>query len=517
MLHCAVVASMLHTPPLPSVANMLEDGPVDGDWMAQAVTATTRIAVVGSSGNLLFRNHGADIDAHDIVIRINDAITDGHTNDVGRRTDWRVVARSGFMWAIEKHLIDACKLVISTCSNLDQGECSQQYDQYVSRRADRTIELGVAYTRIHQPWAVQQLWDESLGRPDNIQSTGFVAIGMAVALSQAAGAQAPSVFGFGACEPCARYFACPMMQTSDANDDFTGGEMLGVDDTHPFGSEAVVRSQWNRAGVIKLTEPSCDGFAQQYARPLGPPALPFPPFPPSPPLSPPAALRCQRWQRERINASALVPPRFCFQQPLDTCEKYYATQLRTEINHRGQGKNYAGEVILCKRGFTKCMGWHTNVLCEEISSTPVSTPLLPRTSGRLQSPPLPPAPTLLPLPPTSQSRSPPQLSSTPTVQLQVPLPFLQSLPTPQVLDRPFPPPPELLLPPPETSLSSTMAILMNAVAQPSVQLGITSILLSICACVWCVCRHRNRLSQSPRVAFSKRVHARRRWTPVPSY
>ena len=41
------------------------------------------IAVVGSSGNLLRRGFGADIDRHDVILRINDAFTAGYEHDCG--------------------------------------------------------------------------------------------------------------------------------------------------------------------------------------------------------------------------------------------------------------------------------------------------------------------------------------------------------------------------------------------------------------------------------------------------
>jgi hypothetical protein len=51
----------------------------------------TRCAVVGSSSNLLGSGLGAEIDAHDAVIRINLAPTRGFEADVGRRTTHYVV------------------------------------------------------------------------------------------------------------------------------------------------------------------------------------------------------------------------------------------------------------------------------------------------------------------------------------------------------------------------------------------------------------------------------------------
>lgn len=52
-------------------------------------------AVVGSAGSLLGSKHGAAIDAHDVVFRMNDAPTAGYEADVGRRTSWRVFNSEG--------------------------------------------------------------------------------------------------------------------------------------------------------------------------------------------------------------------------------------------------------------------------------------------------------------------------------------------------------------------------------------------------------------------------------------
>lgn len=41
------------------------------------------VAVVASSGHMLFRNMGAEIDAHGLVMRFNGAVTRGYQNDVG--------------------------------------------------------------------------------------------------------------------------------------------------------------------------------------------------------------------------------------------------------------------------------------------------------------------------------------------------------------------------------------------------------------------------------------------------
>ncbi|PIK52301.1 putative alpha-N-acetylgalactosaminide alpha-2,6-sialyltransferase 5-like isoform X2 [Apostichopus japonicus] len=51
-------------------------------------------AIVSSSGQLLGRNAGKEIDANDCVIRMNDAPVNGYENDVGSRTSIRVVGHT---------------------------------------------------------------------------------------------------------------------------------------------------------------------------------------------------------------------------------------------------------------------------------------------------------------------------------------------------------------------------------------------------------------------------------------
>ena len=50
-----------------------------------------RCAVVGNSANLLHYRNGANVDAHDMVIRLNDAPTMGFEEFVGSKTTFRLV------------------------------------------------------------------------------------------------------------------------------------------------------------------------------------------------------------------------------------------------------------------------------------------------------------------------------------------------------------------------------------------------------------------------------------------
>lgn len=62
---------------------------------ACGVLAGQRCAVVGSAGQLLQRTYGAAIEAHDAVVRVNEAFTAGYEDHVGIRTDLRVLNTAG--------------------------------------------------------------------------------------------------------------------------------------------------------------------------------------------------------------------------------------------------------------------------------------------------------------------------------------------------------------------------------------------------------------------------------------
>ena len=58
-------------------------------------TAAQSIAVVGSSGSLLFRGFGSEIDEHDVVVRVNGAVTEGYEHDCGRASSHTRATRTG--------------------------------------------------------------------------------------------------------------------------------------------------------------------------------------------------------------------------------------------------------------------------------------------------------------------------------------------------------------------------------------------------------------------------------------
>ena len=84
---------------MPTTHGMMAD---DGmlEQLLERVRSTSRVAVVGASGNLKYRGRGGEIDAHDVVVRINGPPIVGYEAEVGERTDVRV----GWDWALDAAL-----------------------------------------------------------------------------------------------------------------------------------------------------------------------------------------------------------------------------------------------------------------------------------------------------------------------------------------------------------------------------------------------------------------------------
>ena len=114
-------------------------------------------------------------------------------------------------------------------------------------------------------------------------STGMRSIALAIALaSRTSGAAPPAVYGFGACPPCNKYYACEgwdheetygvasglttvptptlfavFTDTGDVCTDWAPG-LDGGDSSHAFGEEALVRRMWKLQGLITLVEEHCN-------------------------------------------------------------------------------------------------------------------------------------------------------------------------------------------------------------------------------------------------------------------
>jgi hypothetical protein len=232
------------TPAVPSTSGMLLSGRWGGRWHAaeeqlhalrMRVNRTVRVAVVGSSGNLLSRGHGAAIDAHDLVIRVNDAVVRGFEADVGSRTDLRVTWEKGLIRGLQRGSVSPDDPMVLTrpskhrppwalvsqllkLTHQPRGVKSERIDSRDHRRCPTCSRTSVVQRLLdeqhsadkkangsslvavidNEVWPVR-LHEEQLEKQGKYPSTGFQAMAMAVALTHLAGAPPPSVFGFGAC------------------------------------------------------------------------------------------------------------------------------------------------------------------------------------------------------------------------------------------------------------------------------------------------------------------------------
>jgi hypothetical protein len=200
-------------------------------------TGKISIAGVGSSGNLLYRGYGKEVDEHDIVIRINGAPVDGYTHDVGSHSQICVGNDVGLYDARKNHMLGRSGAHFAAIAYTSPSAVAQ------------AVAAHVEFSQIKSEF-IQFIHTYTLGTVE-FPSTGFVAISMAVALTRHLGGESVWVGGYGACLECNKYYDC-VGKASEAGG-FDGGD-------HPFGTEAIVRQQWHDVNLIHLKEPSCTGF-----------------------------------------------------------------------------------------------------------------------------------------------------------------------------------------------------------------------------------------------------------------
>lgn len=110
------------------------------------------VAVVGSSGNLLRRGYGPLIDAHDVVVRVNGAVTRGYEHDCGHRHHIVVGWYRGLQDAVERHVLGAQVFQQRVgAGGADALRCLQTHDEHdVHARRVRAAgtEVGIAQYRL---------------------------------------------------------------------------------------------------------------------------------------------------------------------------------------------------------------------------------------------------------------------------------------------------------------------------------------------------------------------------------
>jgi hypothetical protein len=206
-------------------------------------TGQINIAVIGSSGNLLYRGKQNEIDKNDIVIRINGAPVNGYSRDVGRHSQICVGNDVGLHDARKNHMLGSSGAHFAAIAYTSPSAVAQ------------AMAAHVEFSQITSEF-IQFIHTYTLGTVE-YPSTGFVAISMAVALAHHLGGHPVWVGGFGACLQCNKYYDC---DGSNSSGTVKASEAGGFNGDHPFGTEAIVRKQWYDANLIYLKEPSCTGF-----------------------------------------------------------------------------------------------------------------------------------------------------------------------------------------------------------------------------------------------------------------
>ena len=390
----------------------------DGLWANNGSVAALRelfasrrtVAVVGSSGNLLYRGYGPEIDSHGLIIRVNAPILAGYEHDVGHSTHVRVAFGNGFNDAKLRGVLNVNETLVfaqnAACG--DPQSCSF-VPNWPETRA------------LHATFAINNAWAAGLHRDviasqGSFPSTGFQALALALAMTRLAGVPPPDVYGYGACTPCIKFFDCDGSNSSDHGAIREEGH--GTDGYHPFGTEHQVRQEWLAAGVLRrVVEPSCDHFNISYVYP--PRAPPTPPAPPAMPPLPP--LQPLTWTS--------FPDRNC-----------YTNKGAIEIDFAPRDLNTIECEALCARtpecdAITVRVGGSTDG-CYRRRSTNVEECEVNGGYETLTPNRVPPP--LLPPPPMSPPPPQPPLSPSPTPPLPPALP---------------PPPPALHLPPPPFNLN----------------------------------------------------------------
>jgi hypothetical protein len=198
-----------------------------------------RCAVVGSSGVLLDPPNATvatEIDAHDTVIRFNDAPTAGFEDSVGARTTHRIVHRDSFDAA--RHLGGATpRLIYMGHHAADFGAPNDEATETSTR--DMIGELAAAGAWVINPQHIQQSRELLLRTSKRLPSSGFE--GIAVALAMCDGPV--DLYGYGATTRCERYYVC---NTSG------GGYYASGGDYHDFTREAEVREQLEAMNLVRL-------------------------------------------------------------------------------------------------------------------------------------------------------------------------------------------------------------------------------------------------------------------------
>ncbi|KAL1527140.1 hypothetical protein AB1Y20_015822 [Prymnesium parvum] len=183
--------------PVPALADMLSDRDLATIRSHFHGVGPLSIAVVGSSGNVLHRGAGPEIDRARIVIRFNDADAAGYESDIGhgkpQRTTGlvRVCWAGGLAAAVRRNVISDGELIIMVPDPEEHEDGSRARHPSVV---------------VKHEW-VDALHASLLSGEGLSPSTGFIGLCLALAIAQDMQGSVHA-YGFGACPRCGKYDAC---------------------------------------------------------------------------------------------------------------------------------------------------------------------------------------------------------------------------------------------------------------------------------------------------------------------
>ncbi|XP_007907431.2 CMP-N-acetylneuraminate-beta-galactosamide-alpha-2,3-sialyltransferase 1 [Callorhinchus milii] len=173
------------------IAKLFELGRGEDNLLIRRHRGCRTCAVVGNSGNLLGSRYGKDIDANEIVFRMNQAVTKGFQQDVGSRTTHhfmypesaRDLENNTHVILIPFKVLDI-KWIISA---LTTGEVTRTY-----KPVKRRIKVNKDKILVYHPHFFKYVYENWNQRHGRTPSTGMLAIIFALHVCDQV-----NVYGFG--------------------------------------------------------------------------------------------------------------------------------------------------------------------------------------------------------------------------------------------------------------------------------------------------------------------------------
>lgn len=234
------------------VTRLLERGP-RGDARPSCDTC----AVVGAAGSLRGAGQGAEIDGHDCVFRVNNAVTRGHEKDVGTRTTvhvWAMPATKGNLGERQQLMRQQALLMRHSQASSNASVLYLNTNEVARRIWELDEEAGGAQLpwdrlRLLHPSQLRALCRQTevcvtINGVEQRPTTGFVTAWLAQQLCAE-----PRIYGFDSHSVPFHYYD-PPDEVCDAE---FGARLRGQGIVHNWGAEQLELLRWHREGRVRLS------------------------------------------------------------------------------------------------------------------------------------------------------------------------------------------------------------------------------------------------------------------------